>query len=187
MRTVPRKRPSQGVTLVELVVAIAIAAIVLTLGIPGFARLIAKSRMTTAINTFVTNLQLARSEAVKLGSRVTLCPVELGSDPLACADSTTWHTGYIVFANPNNADTPDSADQVVRHVQGAAGAPVTITTSTGGKKITYQTDGTSPGSNATYTFCDAYDRIAPRAVIISNTGRPRVSLKKPDGTGLVCS
>jgi type IV fimbrial biogenesis protein FimT len=186
MRTVLKKRQHRGVTLIELIVVITIAAIVLTMGIPAFGWLIAKSRMTAAINTFVTNLQLARSEAVKLGSRVTLCPVVPASNPLTCADSTSWHTGYIVFDNPNGGGTPDSADKVIRHVQGFANAPITVTTTAGGKTITYQTDGTSPGSNATYTFCDVRDRVDPRAVIISNTGRPRVSLNKADGTTLVC-
>jgi type IV fimbrial biogenesis protein FimT len=157
------------------VVVIAIVAIVLTLAVPGFARLISRSRMTTAVNTLVTNLQLARSEAVKRGSRVALCPVVPGSSPLACADSTSWQGGYIVFSNPNNADTPGSADQVIRHVQGGANATISVSTSAGRKRITYQSDGTSSGTNATFTFCDVNGRVPPQAVIVSNPGRPRIS------------
>jgi len=154
---------------------VATVAIVLTLAVPGFARLISRSRMTTAVNTLVTNLQLARSEAVKQGSRVTLCPVVPGSSPLACGDSTSWQTGYMVFSNPDNADTPASADQVIRHVQGSADAPISITTSAGRKHITYQSDGVSSGTNATFTFCDGNARVPPQAVIVSNPGRPRIS------------
>jgi len=154
---------------------IAIVAIALTLAVPGFVTLISRSRMTTAVNTLVTNLQLARSEAVKRGSRVTLCPAVRGSSPLACADSTSWQTGYIVFSNPNNADTPASADQVIRHVQGGANAPISITSPAGRERITYQSDGTSSGTNATFTFCDVNQRVPPRAVIVSNPGRPRIS------------
>jgi type IV fimbrial biogenesis protein FimT len=163
------------VTLVELVVALAVLAIVVTLGVPGFARLISHTRMTTAVNTLVTNLQLARSEAVKRGSRVTLCPVAPGSSPLACADSTSWQSGYMTFSNPNNGDTPASADQVIRHVQGKADAPISITTTSGRTSVTYQSDGTSAGTNTTFTFCDTNERVSPQAVIVSNPGRPRIS------------
>jgi type IV fimbrial biogenesis protein FimT len=159
----------------ELVVVIAIVAIVLTLAVPGLARLISRSRMTTAVNTLVTNLQLARSEAVKRDSRVTLCPVVPRSSPSSCAGSTSWQTGYIVFSNPNNAATPASTGQVIRHVQGSANAPISITTSAGRTTITYQADGTSGGANATFTFCDASGRVPPQAVIVSNPGRPRIS------------
>lgn len=151
----------------ELVVVIAIVAIVLTLAVPGLARLISRSRMTTAVNTLVTNLQLARSEAVKRDSRVTLCPVVPRSSPSSCAGSTSWQTGYIVFSN--------STGQVIRHVQGSANAPISITTSAGRTTITYQPDGTRGGANATFTFCDASGRVPPQAVIVSNPGRPRIS------------
>jgi type IV fimbrial biogenesis protein FimT len=179
------RSPLLGITLIELVITIAVAAIVITVGIPSFARLISKSRMTGEMNTLVSNLQLARSEAIKRGSRVSLCPVSQASTPLTCVDSSAWHTGYIVFSDSDHtaATRPAPTDQIIRHEQGRSDAPITITTSAGRSSVTYQPDGTSPGTNAKFTFCDVYRRIPPRAVLVSNTGRPR---NLSDPTGLVC-
>ena len=62
-----------GVTLVELMVTIAVAAILLAVAVPGFRNLIVSNRLTATTNAFVAALNLARIEAVKRNARVTLC------------------------------------------------------------------------------------------------------------------
>ena len=52
--------------------------------------------------------------------------------------------------------------------------------------MVYQTTGFTPGTNATYTFCDPdYPQFA-KAIIQSNSGRIRLSRVKPDGKPLDC-
>ena len=81
-----------GFTMIELLVTVAIAAIVLAIGIPNFSKLLKENRTTTQTNLFVSSVNLARSEAVKRGVPVTLCA---STDTISCAESTDWSTGWI--------------------------------------------------------------------------------------------
>ncbi|MGB5065269.1 MAG: GspH/FimT family pseudopilin, partial [Candidatus Competibacter sp.] len=62
-----------GFTLIELMITVALAAIVLTLGVPAFQETIRNNRLATTVNDFISSLNLTRSEAIKRGTRVTLC------------------------------------------------------------------------------------------------------------------
>ncbi|WP_026287658.1 GspH/FimT family pseudopilin [Thioalkalivibrio sp. ALJ24] len=77
---------TSGFTLVELMVTIAVLAIVLTLAVPGFQALVQNNRATTLANELTTAINLARSEAVRRGEVVTVC-----------ADSSdNWEEGWRV-------------------------------------------------------------------------------------------
>jgi len=67
-------RHARGFSLVELMVTIAVLAILLAIGIPSFASLIASNRLTSATNELVAALQTARTEAIRRNVRVTVCP-----------------------------------------------------------------------------------------------------------------
>ena len=80
-----------GFTLIELMVTIAIAAILLGIAIPSFTDTIASNRLTTSANELVTALNLARSESVKRGVRTTLCKSTDGS---SCVTTDDWSLLY---------------------------------------------------------------------------------------------
>lgn len=106
-----------GLTLIELMVTLAVAIILLSAGIPLMQGFIAKNRSTTEANALVSALNLARSEAVKSGAPVTVCPVD---DPAAenpgcgTGDVLNWTNGFLVFLDENGNRTVDSSDQRVR-------------------------------------------------------------------------
>lgn len=77
---------SRGFTLVELAVTLAVLAILVTLAVPAFTALINGNRLTAQANELVADIQAARSEAVKLNQRVTLCP---STDNATCS-GTNW-------------------------------------------------------------------------------------------------
>lgn len=85
-----------GFTLLELLVAIAVLAILLGVGVPGFFEIINNNRVTTQTNELVSALNYARSEAVKRGDPVSVCSSADGS---TCAASTDWSNGWIVFTD----------------------------------------------------------------------------------------
>lgn len=92
-------RIQQGVSLLELMIAIAILAIILFLGVPSFQSFFESSRARAMTNDMAAALQLARSEAIKRRQPVFVCVRD--NDPSiedACgADNTNWNTGWMVY------------------------------------------------------------------------------------------
>lgn len=90
----PVRRLERGFTLVELLIAMALLAILVRLAAPSFSQAIMTSRLGSYTNSFVASTQLARSEAVKRNAPVTLCR---SADGLSCAGSGDWAQGWIVM------------------------------------------------------------------------------------------
>ena len=108
---------TQGFTLIELLTALAIAGILLGIGVPSFGAAIKESRISSQYGAMVGALYLARSEAVKGPGQVTVCPRKtIGTN--TCGDKNDWANGWIVFidnttvAGETNANI-DSGDLLV--------------------------------------------------------------------------
>lgn len=91
------RKHDRGVTLVELSTTLLTAAVALTLGIPAFGVLRADFRYSQVSSDLMASFALARSEAVRRGVEVSVCP---SGDGLTCTDppSADWSTGWIVAA-----------------------------------------------------------------------------------------
>ncbi len=163
-------RATGGFTLVELMVVIAVAAIVLTLGVPSFYTLIQNNRATTQVNELMMALSLARSEAVRRGVSVSLCPSQ---DQSTCTGGTDWRVGWIVFVDVAAADSADPIiGEVLRvwpAITGAAGF-------SGPKSLRYRAEGdVRAGAVFKHTKkgCPA-SKDEARTVTVSPTGRASV-------------
>jgi type IV fimbrial biogenesis protein FimT len=91
-----------GFTLVELMVTLAVAAILATLAIPSFWNIIQNNRATTEANELVSALHFARSEAIKRATRVSLCP---STNQTGCTGGTDWSDGWIIFVDTAASDS----------------------------------------------------------------------------------
>ena len=173
-----------GFTLVELLTTLTVGLLILTSGIPGLHRLQANSRQSSEINAFITHFHLARSEAITRSTRITLCPSQDGTN---CDDTMNWQRGFILFADNNGNRNRDKQEPVLRIYDEHMDNQISISSTNGRRRLTYLPDGRSPGSNVTITFCDPHNATPPKAIIISNMGRPRVSRHRPDGSALICN
>lgn len=165
---------TRGFTLIELMVTVAVASILLALAVPGYRELIQSNRMSTQANLLLSDLNAARSEAVKRRIPVTLCK----GTQSACASSDGYEQGWLIFADHNHNGVLDTEDMILR-TQGASGSDLTIR----GKspiqnRITFFDSG-NVSTSGSIIFCDSRiqvfntDRAKARAIIISQPGRFR--------------
>ena len=83
----------RGFTLVELMVTIALAALLMAIGVPTFRDVALGSRLSAAANNVLASVQLARSEAIKRNLAVTVCASDDGA---TCAGGGGWEQGWII-------------------------------------------------------------------------------------------
>jgi type IV fimbrial biogenesis protein FimT len=120
-----RARRSAGFNLVELLVVVSLVSVLLTLGVSSYKYTTNSNRVSAEINGLLGDMQYARSEAVRQGQPVSVCPSASGT---TCdTTSTSWQNGWIVFSDFNgngNTDT-GTVDQVLR-VQARFGSQDTL-------------------------------------------------------------
>ncbi len=96
---------NEGFTLIELIVTLAVAAIVLGIAIPSFNSSILNNKSAALGAEFNTALNLARSEAVKRSSRISICP---SSDGANCLTASDWAKGWMMFVDGATSDSSTS-------------------------------------------------------------------------------
>lgn len=161
-----------GFTLIELVVTLAIMGILMSVAIPNYQMFVMSSRMSAQANEFMTALGFTRSEAIKRGTRVTLCR---SSNNTSCAASGTWAQGWIVFIDGGTAGTVDGTDSVLQTHGPLEGSPSFV--GSGGTLANYISYGSSAiGATAgSFSLCPPSPaKVAGRDIVISNSGRARV-------------
>lgn len=91
----------QGFTIIELMVTVALVAIIAGLAAPSFTKMMRTSRVQTASNSLMTGFNLARAEAIRRGKNVYMMPV---ADPNVYppTQSTQWENGWVIFMDGND-------------------------------------------------------------------------------------
>jgi type IV fimbrial biogenesis protein FimT len=133
--TTPRSRYAanrreSGFTLVELLVVIAIAAILTGLAAPSVSKMFSSNRVQAEASSFVSDLMLARAEAVKRGQGVSVCASANGKN---CLGTNTWRSGWIIFSdstqcNPVPTTSTDLTSLLVRIRAGFKGSDTLVAT-----------------------------------------------------------
>ena len=157
-----------GVSLVEALAVIAVAALLAAGAAPAYTQLVQENRLSSQANALLATLQYARNEAVTRGGHVTVCA---GSG--ACLATSDWAQGWMAFADGDGDGILDPGEQML-HSWPAVHASHTLQK---GKKVRVRFDaqGFAAGYNDTFRLCDPRGVAYARSVIVSNQGRVRVA------------
>jgi type IV fimbrial biogenesis protein FimT len=117
------KIAQHGFTLLELMTALGVVAVLVAIATPSFRQFAANSRTVASANSLVNALAVARSEALRQSTPVAVCA---STDGQTCSGSTVWTTGWIVFKdNSGTAGVLDSTDVLLQSWP-APGGGVTV-------------------------------------------------------------
>ena len=167
---------SGGFTLVELMMALALAAILLASAAPNWGAFLATSEIRERSVALTRALGVARSEAIKRGTRVDLCP---STDRLRCAVSATWEAGWLMFVNEGNAAQPAS-DAAILSRESPAPTGISIAANRPvGDYISFTSLGHARRHDGalqmgTFTICRRGQDA--RKVVLANSGRVRIDV-----------
>lgn len=151
----------KGFTLVELMVVVALLAIMASIAIPSFQTMILNNRLSNTTNALLTGLQLARSEAVTNRTAITVCGANTAQN--ACANSTNWSSGALILQGTT----------LIRSIPlNLAGVTVSSTSNS----LTYNSNGTTTA--ATLTISDSRGNDSARTITVNVIG--------PSCTGSSC-
>ncbi len=167
-----------GFTMVEMLMTMAIAIIVLTIGVPSFRYVTNSNRIAGELNGLLGDLQFARAEAIKEGTNVTVCTSSNGT---SCSNSTTWQGGWIVYTNSTNT---------IWRVQNPFSGSDTFFASNNLSAVTFNRDGYAVGiANGTLiTLHDSTGTAAwTRCLSIGLSGAMTSELAGTTTNGATCS
>jgi len=145
---------ARGFTLIELMIAIVIGAILLAIGVPSVREMILNQTVKGAANDFYSDLAFARSEAIKRNAQIVIEQQSGG-----------WVNGWSVKSGANTLRTQSAFDSNHMSYSGATAT-----------SVTFNADGrTTLGSNTSFNFSSASSGpVSMRCVVVTPSGRPAV-------------
>ena len=187
-------KKNSGFTLIELMITLFIVGILLAVGVPSMRTFLQNNQLIATTNELVSAIHIARSEALKLNKKVTIC---VSADGKSCVSSEKWAQGWIVFVDANDdrvgtgvscSTVADVNTDCLLRVHEAVGDPLLSVSGTYDSNasdiewFTFTSRGVPKDKGASQTgvfsicsFDTSNSVINSRAVVLSLSGRVRVS------------
>ena len=168
MNSIAMKKQS-GYTLLELLITLALIALIFAFALPSMTTFNQNDRLTTNINTLIGHLAYARSEAVKRSVQVSVCA---SNDGATCSGG--WDDGWIVFIDADSDNAFTAGEEVIRTHQDLGGNN-TLTPTGIGTQVIYDNRGfVTAASVGSLQLCDNRSGPYGKTVRITTTGRVRL-------------
>ncbi len=176
--------------MIELMVALAVLAIIISVGLPQMSVFFKGGRMVTIPNDLLAGLHIARSEAIKRNGRVTMCKsADAGAaSPVCATGAVDWDEGWFVFVEGS-----DAGNTIGSYSSSNDGAILKVNTGVENNKATITADSTQIADYVTFTsrgtpkqangatqsglfrVCDDRGLSSARGVVLNASGRVRVT------------
>ncbi|MDM0045821.1 GspH/FimT family pseudopilin [Variovorax dokdonensis] len=169
-RSAPRQRCTRGLVLLELLVAIAILAVMAAWAAPSFAALTERMRVRAATFALRDSLYLARAEAIKRGGRVLLARLPSLGDCDSSADGAgQWRCGWAIFADANGDGAVSANDELLFSTAGQDSVNVAQTSSR--ERLQLDARGQFGLIGVGFNLQSRFDKEIVSAICISAGGR----------------
>ena len=169
-------RGESGFTLIELMITVAVLAILLGIATADYGPVVNNNRLVAAVNQLQGELGFARSSAASSSSSLTFCS---SSDGASCSGNTNWESGWLIFTDADGDRAVDSDDRIIKVNSGLEGVSMRragFSFPTG--VIQFNSRGELMGNAATsgsFIFCgpDSDESVA-RGVVLQISGASRL-------------
>lgn len=172
----------QGMTLVELMITLAIFAILIGIAAPNFGPVLKKNRVETQLRELGTQMKFARSEAVSVQRTVTICHLDSGAPPKCDAN---WGQGVTIFYDDDTDGELENATDIIRVINEISPNVLSVIDAGGTDQNSMQFDSRGRSSiRGTVKICDSGGQAKyARALLLELTGMALLS-KLNTGTNL---
>ena len=176
----PRTRRQCGMTLVEVLAVLAIAAVLIAVALPDFGSMLRQYRVKAAATDLYVALEQTRAQAIARGNRVLLVP--------AAADGVSWQEGWIVLVDHDGDRRPGEGDEILSR-QPALDARITVSSVFTSQKAPFYVAFSGAGRACSDSSSIAArwgsftltDGATTRRIRLSMLGRARVCDPQRDG------
>ncbi|GAB6057613.1 GspH/FimT family pseudopilin [Desulfonatronum parangueonense] len=163
---------SSGLTFFEVIIVMAIGLLLMAISAPHVAGVLQSASVATQAHEFLSNLNYARSEAIKRNQRITICK---SADGVDCVTSGNWDQGWIIFVDVENTGQVADAAYILKRRIALDGGSTLVGNTPVRNYISYVGKGTTLSVTGafqagTLTLCRQARGIK---IVIARTGRVR--------------
>jgi type IV fimbrial biogenesis protein FimT len=179
---------NRGVTMLELVIVMTVAAILMSIAIPSYRYVTNSNRIAAEVNGLLGDMQFARAEAIKEGQTVTVCVSSNGATCLG-ANTTTWQSGWIVFSDVNGDHIVTNGVDAVLRVQPTFTGSDTFIANNAVGYVTFNREGFATGiANGTLITLHStpVTNDATRCLAVTLVGLMTVQTRNQVNNGVTC-
>lgn len=185
-----RLNHANGFTFLELLVTLAVGAVLLSVAVPSFKSMIDNQRLQSVIGPLSLSTASARSESAKSGDAITVCARATDSQ---CGSD--WNNGVLVFRDGEFVKGETTAvvgptDEIIRIVP-AHNRDITLSAIASNNRtasgeytpnyVRYEPDGRSNWKNGTFYACDSRGNTHANALHITIAGSIRTARRPQTG------
>lgn len=155
MTSTPEQK-TLGFTIIEMIITVALLAVMLAVAVPGFGNLYQSNNLATASNRFVSSLALTRNEAISRNASVIMCNTNAANTQ--CATNGAWESGWAIWIDLDNGGLTDIDSNELIQTEEAMPAGYTLRATTYANVITFVPTGEASGDLTsapdTFRLCD---------------------------------